>query len=91
MTYTKTKLAVNRNVIKLKDFIFNLAMALIRSTDKQMYYIDRTVYAGMTDIGNIVTLLQLLFQHNESTLMEWLSKVKWPIRFKLKHFTETEI
>jgi hypothetical protein len=49
MTYTKTKLEVNQNGIKWKDFMFNLAMALIRSADKRMYYIDRSVSEGITD------------------------------------------
>jgi hypothetical protein len=39
MTYTKTKLEVNQNGIKWKDFMFNLAMALIRSADKWMYVV----------------------------------------------------
>jgi len=79
MTYTKTKLAVNWNGIKLKDFVFNLAMGLIRSADKWMYYIDRSVSEGITDAAQNLTLLQLPFKQNESTLMEWLRKVKPPI------------
>jgi hypothetical protein len=49
MTFTKTKLALNCNGIKLKDFTFNLAMRLIRTADERMYYIDRSLSEGITD------------------------------------------
>jgi hypothetical protein len=88
MTFTKTKLALNRNGIKLKDFIFNLAMGLIRSADERMYYIDRSLSEGITDAAQNLPLLQLPFQHNESTLMERLRKLKWLKRFKVKHFNK---
>jgi hypothetical protein len=76
ITYTKTKLALNRNGIKLKDFVFNLAMGLIRSADKGMYYINRSVSEGITDAAQNLPLLQLPFQKNESTLIKHLRKLK---------------
>jgi hypothetical protein len=88
MTFTKTKQALNCNGIKLKDFTFNLAMGLIRSADKCMYYIDRSLSEGITDAAQNLPLLQLPFQHNTSTLMECLSKFKWPMAFKIKHFNK---
>jgi hypothetical protein len=88
MTFTKTKLALYRNGIKLKDFTFNLAMGLIRSADERMYYIDRSLSEGITNAAQNLPLLQLPFQCNESTLMECLRKLKWPMRFKIKHFNK---
>jgi hypothetical protein len=63
-------------------------MGLIRSADKWMYYIHRSVSEGITDAAQNLPLLQLPFQHNESTLMEHLRKLKWPMRFKIKHFNK---
>jgi hypothetical protein len=88
MTFTKTKLVLNCNGIKLKDFTFNLAVGLIRSADEWMYYIDRSLSEGITDAAQNLPLLQLPFQHNESTLMECLRKLKWPMQFKIKHFNK---
>ncbi len=63
------KQAVNRSAIRLKDFVFNLDTALIRSTDEQMhYYIDRTVFAGTTDAEKDVTSQELPFQPDECNL-----------------------
>ncbi len=42
----------------------------------------------MTDAAQNLPLLQLPFQHNESTLMECLRKLKWPMWFKIKHFNK---
>jgi hypothetical protein len=72
----------------LKDFTFNLAMGLIRSADECMYYIDRSLSEGITDAAQNLPLLQLPFQRNTSTLMEHLSTLKWPMRFKIKHFNK---
>jgi len=88
MAFTKTKLALNHSGIKLKDSTFNLPMGLIRSADERMYYIDRSLSEGMTDAAQNLPLLQLPFQHNESTLMERLRKLKWPMWFKIKHFNK---
>ena len=55
--------------IKLKDFVFNLAMGL-------MYYIDRSVSEGITDAAQNLPLLQLPVQQNESTLIKHLRKLK---------------
>jgi len=68
MTYTKMKQAVNRSAIRLKDFVFNLDTALIRNTDEQMYYIDRTVFSGTTDAEKDVTSQELPFQPDECNL-----------------------
>jgi len=37
MAFTKTRQEVNRNGIRSKDFVFELAMLLIRSADEWMY------------------------------------------------------
>ncbi len=41
MTFTKVKQAVNCHGTCLKDFVFQLALALIRSTNERMYYMDK--------------------------------------------------
>jgi hypothetical protein len=53
-----------------------------------MLTIDRSLSEGITDAAQNLPLLQLPFQRNESTLMECLSKLKWPMRFKIKHFNK---
>jgi hypothetical protein len=89
MTFTKTKLALNCNGIKLKDFTFNLAVGLIRSADEWMYYIDRSLSEGITDAAQNLPLLQLPFQHNESNLMERLRKLKWPFFYLTTNYYTT--
>jgi hypothetical protein len=53
-----------------------------------MLTIDRSLSEGITDAAQNLPLLQLPFQRNESTSMEHLSKLKWPMRFKIKHFNK---
>jgi hypothetical protein len=82
MTNTKVKQSIKWHGTCLKDFVFQLALALIRSTDERMYYVD-----------NITTLLDLPvlpFEWAESTLMEQLSEIKWPKRFKIRHFNKNK-
>jgi hypothetical protein len=80
MHYTKVEQSIKQHGTFLKDFVSQLALSLIKSTDERMYYMD--------NMNAALDLPVLSFQQDESTLMEWLSQVKWPKRFKIKHFNK---
>jgi hypothetical protein len=80
MNYTKVKQSIKQHGTHLKGFVFQLALSLIKSADKRMYYVD--------NMNAALDLIALSFQQDESTLMEQLSQVKWPKRFKIKHFNK---
>jgi hypothetical protein len=70
--------------------VFQLALALIRNVDERMYYMDEITVPPTVNGGIIAELPLLPFQSDKSTLMEQLSSVKWPKRFKISHFNKNK-
>ncbi len=56
--------------------MFQLALALIRSTDERIYYMDKITVPPTVNGGIIAELPLLPFQSDESMLMERLSSVR---------------
>ncbi len=59
MTITKMKQTIKCNGTCFKDFVFHLALALIRSADERMYYMDKVTIPVVVN-GDIITDLALL-------------------------------
>jgi hypothetical protein len=91
--FTTFRTKLNKRPEKLTDFNYNLALALLRSAESKTLgnmFLDNPIIIDSSTIGKNYGEIpaDLGFNRRPETLQERISDIKWPLRFRLKHFSK---